>query len=70
MIKIYECKICKGFVERKLKGEKGFRGIRKDVRKHLVNIHNIKGQKNIQGLNKKDFGKSMITNNMLSEEFK
>ena len=70
MIKIYECKICKGFVERGLKGEKRITGIRKDVRKHLVEVHNIKGQKNTQGLTKKDMGKSSITNNMLSEEFK
>lgn len=42
-IKIYECAICNRLVENKVKGEKKFFGTRKDVRKHLQEVHHMKG---------------------------
>lgn len=70
MIKIYECAICKRFVQRKIKGQERFRGTRKDVRKHLVEDHRIRGRKNPGGMSTGDFGKSNITAETLSREFK
>lgn len=69
VIKIFECEICKGFFQNKIKGEKRFRGNRRDVRKHLVEDHKIKGMKNIFGMKTKDFGQSPITKEMISEPF-
>lgn len=68
-IKIYECLLCRQLVNNKVKGQERFRGTRKEVRKHLVEVHNMKGRKNKSGLNKKEFGNSMITKNTIAEEF-
>ncbi len=68
-IKTYECKICKDLNDRGIKGQERFGGSRQDVRKHLVQVHRIRGRKNTQGLQKKDFGKSNITKNTLVEDF-
>jgi len=69
-IKIYECLICKQLAERGVKGQTRFRGTRKDIRKHLVEEHNLKGRKNKHGLNGKEFGESRITHSTISEEFR
>ena len=68
-IKIFECKICKGFVQNRIRGEKRFEGTRWDVRKHLTEVHHIKGRRNQFGFKLKEFGKSHITNQMTSREF-
>lgn len=69
-IKIYECAICLRLSDKGVKGENRFRGTRKSVRKHLVELHHIKGRKNKQGVNTKEFGRSKITENIISEELK
>jgi hypothetical protein len=69
-IKIYECAICKRLVDNHVKGEVGFKGTRKDVRKHLHDVHKLKHVKNTKGVNKKDFGQSSITKNTIAVEFK
>jgi len=51
-----------------MKGQERFTGTRKQVRKHLVVVHKIKGSKNTGRLNKKDFGQSNISKNTI--EFK
>ena len=48
-IKTYECSICERLTKKGLKGEKRFTGTRKNVRKHLREIHHIKGIKNYRG---------------------
>ena len=70
MIKIFECEICKRLSDRKIKGEERFRGTRQVVRKHLVEVHRIKGRKNPIGLTTKEFGQSHITRATLSEVFR
>ena len=65
-MKIYECAICKGFVKKGLQGEELFKGTRKDVRKHLVEVHHIKGQNNFIGLKKEEL-ESKITKNTIAE---
>ncbi len=62
-MKIHYCKLCKGFVRNKIKGEKEFTGTRKQVRDHLVKVHKIRGRKNIMGITKKEFGESEISLN-------
>ncbi len=69
-IKIYECEICKSLVKNKVAGQKRYKGTRKGVRKHLREVHGIKGRKNQDGLKKQDFGKSFITSKTLSEKMK
>ncbi|MCK9430521.1 MAG: hypothetical protein M0R17_11015 [Candidatus Omnitrophica bacterium] len=69
-VNYYECKICKGLVDRGVKGIKRFRGTRKDVIKHLHDEHHLKHIKNSQGKPKKDFGQSSITLNTLVVEIK
>lgn len=66
-VKIFECARCKE-LSKKMTGEKRFIGTRKQVRKHLVDIHRIKGIKNYGRLNKKEFGQSNISKNTI--EFK
>lgn len=66
MIKIYECSICKKLTG-KIKGEERFTGTREEVRKHLREVHNIKGGR---GSKKGNKDKSMITAETLSEDFK
>lgn len=39
VMKVFECAICKEFFFNKVKGETRFFGTRKDVRKHLREIH-------------------------------
>lgn len=63
--KIYECAICKKLARKGLKGEKRFIGTRKAVRKHLVEVHRLRGRKNLGGLSKKEFGQSNITKNCI-----
>lgn len=67
-MKIYECKICKRLAKN-IKKEKRFRGTRKMVRKHLVEIHHIKGGSG-HGYKIEGHDQSEITKNMLSEEWK
>lgn len=67
-IKTYECKICLERVKKGVKNAERFTGIRKAVRDHIKEVHNIKGQKNKMGATKKEFGKSRITQNTLSYE--
>ena len=64
-IKIFECAICKQLFENGVKGEKRVFGTRKEIREHLVKIHNLKGRKNKNNLSKKDFGQSEISKNTL-----
>ena len=54
--------------EKGLKNESRFRSNRREVRKHLVGVHNIKGRKNTMGVNKKEFGNSNITDEMIATE--
>ena len=60
-IKIFECAICKNLYERGVKKEERVFGSRKEIREHLVDVHNKKGRKNRANLKDKDFGKSEIT---------
>jgi hypothetical protein len=72
-IKIYECKICRKLYDSSIKGIERFYGTRKDVRHHLVVEHHLKHVKNTQGVSKKNFGQSEITENTLAipwEDFK
>lgn len=64
-IKIFECKICKGFYQNGVKGEERFLGTRQEIREHLVKVHNMKGRKNKNNLKKKDFGQSQISQNTI-----
>lgn len=68
-IKTYSCAICENLA-RKVKGEKRFAGTRKEVRKHLSEVHHIKGVKNFMNLKKSEFGQSEITKNTIAREFK
>lgn len=69
VIKKYECKICKDFVKNGVKGQSRLISSRSVVRKHLVDVHRIKGRKNRSGLKKDDFGESFITKNTIAEDF-
>ena len=69
-IKIYECKVCNERFKNKMKNAERFRGSRQDVRKHLREVHGIKGRKNKAGLTRGEHGQSKITEKILSEEFK
>lgn len=68
----YECEICNKLSKRmgNKNNFKRFIGIRKDVRKHLVEIHGVKGRKNTMGLSKKELGKSPITENTIVLDWK
>ncbi len=68
MTKIYECKICKRFVQKGIKGYERVRGTREKVRKHIVEVHHIRGRKNVLGELKREFGPSNITENIIAEE--
>jgi hypothetical protein len=68
--KFYECAICKRLVDNGVKGEERFFGTRKDVRKHLHDIHHLKHIKNKEGVPKKDLGQSQITLNTIAKEIK
>jgi hypothetical protein len=70
MTKIYECEICKRLTKNKVKGHSRVKGTRKDIRKHLREIHGVKGKKNKMGATKKEFGISALTLKTLSEEIK
>lgn len=67
-MKIYICKKCND--DKLKKWFKGgvFKGNRKDVRKHLVEVHFIKGIKILHG--NSDKPQSNITANMITKEFK
>lgn len=69
-MKSYECAICKGLVARGIKNEERFMSTRKEVRKHLREVHHLKGKKNEQALRKEDLGQSDITKNMIATEIK
>ena len=69
-IKIHECSICRRLFNAGIKGEERFMGTRKQVRNHLTEVHRIKGRKNRQNLNKKDFGPSNISVETRSTIFK
>ena len=59
-MKEYECAICKKLAARGIKGEERFKGTRKEVRKHLREVHHVKG------VNKSD--QSKITENLIARE--
>ena len=63
--KIYECAICKKLSKNMKSKITRFKGTRKQVRKHLVEEHHIKGRKNPGRLNKKEFGPSNISQNTI-----
>ncbi len=62
MVKIYECGICKK------RGGERFRGIRKEVRKHLREVHHVSGTTSLKGADKKETERSLVTANTISEE--
>lgn len=65
-MKIYECGLCNKFVKSGIKGYSIFKGTRKCIRKHLVDVHGIKGkQKNVNGKNLQ----SDLTKNTIVREF-
>ena len=69
MIKIFECRICKSLIDRGIGGTKRFRGTRQDVRKHLREVHNKKGNRGGSHKGHQE-GVSQITEATISEEFK
>ena len=69
MVKIYECAICKRLVDNMVRGNERFISTRKDVRKHLVEIHNVKGRSRWFEKRDRDFT-SRISNETLSRDWK
>jgi hypothetical protein len=68
-IKIFECSICRRLIDNNFTGIEKFTGTRKDVRKHIVEEHHIKGRHNTEGKKIVEFGPSFITSETISRVF-